>query len=88
MEYSYYVLEGHGLDEQVVMGAINRAKRRFFLRPRYLGRHLGDIARLAWSKPSIVGHLASRILLGQKVVDATPPNLAVAQTPDVRRAEL
>jgi radical SAM superfamily enzyme YgiQ (UPF0313 family) len=88
MEYSYYLLEGHGLDERVVMGAINRAKRRFFLRPRYLGRHLADIARLAWTKPSIVGHLASRVLLGQKVVDATPANLAVAQTPDVRRAEL
>ena len=57
---SYYLLEGHGLDERVVMRAINRAKRRFFLRPRYLGRHLADIARLAWSKPSIVGHLASR----------------------------
>jgi anaerobic magnesium-protoporphyrin IX monomethyl ester cyclase len=77
MEYSYYVLEGHGLNERVVMAAINRAKRRFFLRPGYLGRHLADIARLAWSKPSIVGHLASRILLGQRVVDATPADVAL-----------
>jgi radical SAM superfamily enzyme YgiQ (UPF0313 family) len=76
MEYSYYLLEGHGLDEQVVMGAINKAKRRFFLRPAYLGRHLADVARLAWTKPSIVTHLASRVLFGQKVVDATPPELA------------
>jgi radical SAM superfamily enzyme YgiQ (UPF0313 family) len=75
MEYSYYLLEGHGLDEEVVMGAINKAKRRFFLRPAYLGRHLADVARLAWTKPSIVTHLASRVLFGQKVVDATPPEL-------------
>jgi anaerobic magnesium-protoporphyrin IX monomethyl ester cyclase len=88
MEYSYYLLEGQGLDERIVMSAINRAKRRFFLRPRYLGRHLGDIARLAWSKPSIVSHLVSRLLLGQKVVDATPASLTVSQTPDIRRAEL
>ena len=33
MEYSYYLLRGNGLDERVVMDAINRAKRRFFLRP-------------------------------------------------------
>jgi radical SAM superfamily enzyme YgiQ (UPF0313 family) len=76
MEYSYYLLEGHGLDEEVVMSAINKAKRRFFLRPSYLGRHLADVARLAWTKPSIVTHLASRVLLGQKVVDATPRELA------------
>src|SRR5215204_3357846 len=36
MEYSYYVLRGNGLDEQAVMSAINRAKRRFFMRPGYL----------------------------------------------------
>ena len=76
MEYSYYLLDGHGLDEHVVMEAINKAKRRFFLRPAYLGRHLADVARLAWTKPTIVTHLASRILFGQKVVDATPPELA------------
>jgi anaerobic magnesium-protoporphyrin IX monomethyl ester cyclase len=72
MEYSYYLLEGHGLNEQVVMAAINRAKRRFFLRPRYLTRHLADAARLAWTKPAIVTHMLSRVLLGQKVMDATP----------------
>ena len=41
MEYSYYLLRGNGLDEQVVMDAINRAKRRFFLRPGYMARHVG-----------------------------------------------
>ena len=69
MEYSYYLLEGHGLDEVTVMRAINRAKRRFFLRPRYVLRHLGDVAQLAVTKPAIVGHLLSRMLLGQQVAD-------------------
>ena len=69
MEYSYYLLDGHGLDEPTVMKAINRAKRRFFLRPRYVVRHLGDVARLAVSKPAIVGHLLSRMLLGQQVIE-------------------
>jgi radical SAM superfamily enzyme YgiQ (UPF0313 family) len=71
MEYSYYLLRGNGLDETVVMQAINRAKRRFFLRPAYLASHFGDALRIARTKPAIVGHLLSRILLGQKVVD--PP---------------
>ena len=44
MEYSYYLLRGNGLDERVVMDAINRAKRRFFLRPAYVLRHAGDVA--------------------------------------------
>ncbi len=65
----YYLLEGHGLDEVTVMRAINRAKRRFFLRPRYVLRHLGDVAQLAVTKPAIVGHLLSRMLLGQQVAD-------------------
>ena len=28
------------------MTAINRAKRKFFLRPGYMVRHIGDVARL------------------------------------------
>ena len=70
MEYSYYLLEGHGLDESTVMRAVNRAKRRFFLRPRYIARHAGDVARLLLSKPAIVTHLLGRMLLKQPVVDA------------------
>jgi radical SAM superfamily enzyme YgiQ (UPF0313 family) len=77
MEYSYYLLDGHGLNERVVMAAINRAKRRFFLRPRYLTMHLADAARLAWTKPAIVTHLLSRVLFGQKVVDVSPSRLAL-----------
>ena len=34
----YYLLRGNGLDERVVMDAINRAKRRFFMRPAYSAR--------------------------------------------------
>jgi anaerobic magnesium-protoporphyrin IX monomethyl ester cyclase len=69
MEYSYYLLRGNGLDHQLVMRAINRAKRRFFLRPAYLGRHLGDVARLALSKQAIFTQVISRTLFGGKVVD-------------------
>jgi hypothetical protein len=72
MEYSYYLLQGHGLDERVVMSAINRAKRRFFLRPGYITRHLGDVARLALTKQAIVWQVFSRTVLGTRVVDTAP----------------
>jgi radical SAM superfamily enzyme YgiQ (UPF0313 family) len=71
MEYSYYMLEGNGLNEHTVMDAIHRAKRRFFLRPSYLARHLGDIARLAASKQAIVWQVLSRMIFGAKVVDTS-----------------
>jgi radical SAM superfamily enzyme YgiQ (UPF0313 family) len=71
MEYSYYLLQGNGLDEKVVMDAINRAKRRFFLRPAYLARHAGDIARLVLTKQSIVWQVLVRTLFGARVPDAT-----------------
>jgi radical SAM superfamily enzyme YgiQ (UPF0313 family) len=78
MEYSYYVLRGNGLDEHTVMQAINRAKRRFFLRPGYIARHLGDVARLAATKQAIVWEILTRTLFGTKVVDARPANGAAA----------
>jgi radical SAM superfamily enzyme YgiQ (UPF0313 family) len=68
MEYSYYLLRGNGLDEDVVMKAINRAKRRFFLRPRYVVRHAGDIARLVTTKWRVVGEIVPRLIFG-----STPP---------------
>ena len=34
LEYWYYVLDGNGLNGRLVMDAIERAKRRFYLRPR------------------------------------------------------
>ena len=64
MEYSYYLLEGNGLNEAVVMDAIRRARRRFFLRPRYLTRHFGDLLKLAVSRPRIVLDAGRQMLLG------------------------
>lgn len=84
MEYSYYLLRSDELNDRVVMEAINRAKRRFFLRPAYLARHFGDALRIARTKPAIVGSLLSRILFGQKVVDAQPVTGAAA--PAARQA--
>jgi anaerobic magnesium-protoporphyrin IX monomethyl ester cyclase len=78
MEYSYYMLHGNGLDERTVMEAINRAKRRFFLRPSYITRHLGDVARLALTKQAIVWQVLSRTILGARTVDT-----AVVRRPSV-----
>jgi radical SAM superfamily enzyme YgiQ (UPF0313 family) len=72
MEYSYYMLRGNGLDEQVVMQAINRAKRRFFLRPAYVARHAGDVLRLALTKQSIMWQVLTRTIFGARVVDVGP----------------
>ncbi len=76
MEYSYYVLRGNGLDEQVVMEAINRAKRRFFLRPSYMARHVSDVARIAFSKQNIVWGVLTRTLFGTRVVDTSAASAA------------
>lgn len=70
MEYSYYLLEGNGLNEQVVMDAVNRAKRRFFLRPSYLATHAGDVMKLALTKWPVAWTIASRTLFGGRVQDA------------------
>ena len=64
MEYSYYMLDGNGLDERVVMDTINRARRQFFLRPGYVARHLGDVVRLALTKQDIVWQIGRRMLFG------------------------
>jgi hypothetical protein len=69
MEYSYYLLQGNGLDSRRVMDAINRAKRRFFLRPGYMARHVGDVTRLALTKQGIVWQVMSRTIFGTKVID-------------------
>jgi radical SAM superfamily enzyme YgiQ (UPF0313 family) len=71
MEYSYYVLRGNGLDEHVVMNAINRAKRRFFLRPGYITRHVGDVAQIAFSKQNLVWQVLNRTLFGAPVIDTS-----------------
>lgn len=70
MEYSYYLMKGNGLDDHVVMAAVNRAKRRFFLRPRYIARHFGDIVKLATTKFPVAWEIGSRMVFGTKVTDA------------------
>jgi hypothetical protein len=82
MEYSYYLLRGNGLDEEVVMQAINRAKRRFFLRPRYVVRHAGDIARLLTTKWRVVGDIVPRLLFGSTPAPPPAPRARVAAAAD------
>jgi anaerobic magnesium-protoporphyrin IX monomethyl ester cyclase len=72
MEYSYYLLHGNGLDEAAVMGAINRARRRFYLRPSYLARHAGDVSRLALNKWGVTWHVLSRAIFSTPVTHAAP----------------
>src|SRR5688500_14028536 len=76
MEYSYYLMNGKGLTSDVVMSAINRAKRRFFLRPAYVSRHFGDLARLAVTKQSVAWQILSRTLFGAPVIDTAVPEPA------------
>ena len=64
MEYSYYLLRSGDLDEAVVMGAIRRATRRFFLRPSWMLKHAGDILKLAVSNRHLVWYAATRLLRG------------------------
>jgi anaerobic magnesium-protoporphyrin IX monomethyl ester cyclase len=64
MEYAYYVLEGNGLNEQVVLAALKRARRRFFLRPSYVARHVGDIGRMLMTNQRLVWRILTRMLLG------------------------
>ena len=65
MEYSYYILRGNGLDEATVMRALARARRRFFLRPSYLARHLGELARIAVTDQRLVFELTWRMLFAR-----------------------
>jgi radical SAM superfamily enzyme YgiQ (UPF0313 family) len=64
MEYSYYLLRSGDLDETAVLGAIKTATRRFFLRPSWMLRHAGDIARLVASNRHLLWYAASRIVKG------------------------
>ena len=67
------------------MDAINRAKRRFFLRPSYISRHLGDVARLAMTKQTIVWQVLSRTLFGARVVATAPPRAHSSSPAEMRR---
>jgi anaerobic magnesium-protoporphyrin IX monomethyl ester cyclase len=79
LEYSYYVLSAGGLDEETVMRAIHRANRRFFLRPRYLLRHVGDIARITLTNRSLLWKGVSRMLLGSRT-DKVPSRKRTGDT--------
>lgn len=81
MEYSYYVLRTNGLDESAVMGAIQRARRKFFLRPKYVMRHAGDLVKVVFTKRHVVQDVLSRFLFGNPVTHATTP----ARPEDARR---
>jgi radical SAM superfamily enzyme YgiQ (UPF0313 family) len=74
MEYSYYLLSGNGLDEALVMNAIRRAMRRFYLRPSYLATHAGDVLRLASSKWNVAWPLTTRMLFGTERAKASRPS--------------
>jgi radical SAM superfamily enzyme YgiQ (UPF0313 family) len=64
MEYSYYVLRDGELDAASVMSAIRRARRKFFLRPRYLARHARDVPRMILTKHQVLGEILTRFLFG------------------------
>jgi radical SAM superfamily enzyme YgiQ (UPF0313 family) len=89
MEYSYYLLTGNGLDETVVMNAIRRATRQFFLRPSWMARHALDLVRLVRSSGPLVWHAAVRLVQGERDRPASPsaplPPVVPAET--VHRVE-
>jgi anaerobic magnesium-protoporphyrin IX monomethyl ester cyclase len=64
LEYSYYVLSGNGMDSSLVMSSINRARRRFFLRPSYMVNHATDLARIVATKQSVAFQTAKRLFFG------------------------
>ena len=67
--------EGNGLNADVVMNTINRARRRFFLRPTYVRRHFGDLVRLTFTKSSVAWQILSRAVFGARVVHTTTPEI-------------
>jgi anaerobic magnesium-protoporphyrin IX monomethyl ester cyclase len=78
MEYSFYVLRDGELDAASVLAAIRRARRKFFLRPRYLARHALDVPRMLVTKHHVVGEILTRFLFGH--ADATPLRRRDAET--------
>jgi radical SAM superfamily enzyme YgiQ (UPF0313 family) len=76
LEYSYYVMRGNGLDESTVMGAIQRARRKFYLRPRYLVRNAPDLVKVVLTKRHVVHDVLSRFLFGNPVTEARHPAAA------------
>jgi radical SAM superfamily enzyme YgiQ (UPF0313 family) len=62
LEYSYYVLQSGALNEEIVMSAIRRATRQFFLRPSWMVSHALDLARIVRSSGPLVWHAVVRLL--------------------------
>jgi anaerobic magnesium-protoporphyrin IX monomethyl ester cyclase len=62
LEYSHYVMRQGETDEALVLSMVARARRRFFLRPRYLARHAWDLARVAVTKPAVTARVAAEML--------------------------
>jgi radical SAM superfamily enzyme YgiQ (UPF0313 family) len=82
MEYSHYLLNGNGLNERVVLDAVRRAARRFYLRPSYLVRHLADAARLGLMDTRRAWRIARRLFVGVR----ERPTPTVRSTADQRAA--
>jgi radical SAM superfamily enzyme YgiQ (UPF0313 family) len=72
MEYSYYLLRFGEINETTVMAALQRARRKFFLRPRYIMRNAGDLVKLAFTKRHIVADVMGQFLFGNPVTAAPP----------------
>jgi radical SAM superfamily enzyme YgiQ (UPF0313 family) len=62
LEYAHYAMRCGELDAVSVMGAVGRARRRFYLRPGYLLRHAGDLVRVAITKPGVTARIAMQML--------------------------
>ncbi|BBO18671.1 radical SAM superfamily enzyme YgiQ [Candidatus Brocadia pituitae] len=53
MEYSHYVIKTKELHEKTVKKAISRAYRRFYLRPRFIFRHIKNIGIIPFLSGSV-----------------------------------
>jgi radical SAM superfamily enzyme YgiQ (UPF0313 family) len=91
LEYSFYVLRNGVLNEKVVMSAIRRATRRFYLRPSWMARHALDLARILKGSARLVLHAAVRLVKGDKPVSvhgAPAPVPPAAAPATVHRVEV
>jgi len=91
LEYSYYVLRNDVLNADVVMSAIRRATRQFYLRPSWMARHALDLARIVHSSARLVVHTAARLVWGEQPVSvsgAPVPAPAAAGPVAVHRVEV
>ncbi|HNV02454.1 MAG TPA: radical SAM protein [Vicinamibacterales bacterium] len=79
LEYSFYVLRSNRLDEPVVLRAIRRATRRFYLRPSWMARHVVDLLKIVRSSGPLVWQAAVRVVRGAP--DPAPAAPAVAAHP-------